>query len=136
MTNNEDNKKYISFAYDLPNMHHLANKRFLKVMSECFENPMFVIPFVKWLKDESETYPNKMLILDIFDNLMNGNEKVLDAISSPASDAYLTLMRLLMTKRAGKYESRSTTMIADWATELFETIFENRWPQILWDIAC
>jgi hypothetical protein len=54
-----------------------------------------------------------MLILDIFDNLMNGNEKVLDAISSPASDAYLTLMRLLMTKRAGKSESRSTTMIAD-----------------------
>lgn len=136
MTNNEDNKKYISFAYDLPNMHHLANKRFLKVMSECFENPMFVIPFVKWLKDESETYQNKMLILDIFDNLMNGNEKVLDAISSPASDAYLTLMRLLMTKRAGKSESRSTTMIADWATELFETIFENWWPQILWDIAC
>jgi hypothetical protein len=109
-------------------MHHLANKGFLKVLAECFENPMFVIPFVKRLKDENETFHNKMLILDIFENLMNGNERILEAISSPASDAYMTLMRLLMTKRAGKSESRNTSMIADRATQLFEYIFENRRP--------
>lgn len=128
LTSKEDNKKYISFAYDLPNMHHLANKRFLKVLSECFENPMFVTPFVKWLKDDTETFHNKLLILDIFDNLLNGNERVLDAIASPASDAYLTLMRLLMTKWAGKTESRYTNEIADWATTLFKTVFENWRP--------
>ena len=89
---------------------------------------MFVTPFVKWLKDDTETFHNKLLILDIFDNLLNGNERVLDAIASPASDAYLTLMRLLMTKWAGKTESRYTNEIADWATTLFKTVFENWRP--------
>lgn len=52
----EDNKKYINFAYDLPNLHFLSIKWFLMEMAKCFENPMFVNPFIKWLKDETETF--------------------------------------------------------------------------------
>lgn len=33
LTHKEDNKKYINFAYDLPNMHYLANKRFLQELA-------------------------------------------------------------------------------------------------------
>ena len=33
IVNKKDNKRFISFAYDLPNLHFLANKRFLKEMA-------------------------------------------------------------------------------------------------------
>jgi len=74
-------------------------------MAQCFENPMFVTPFIKRLKDENESFQNKVLIIDIIENLLNGNEKILEAFSSPASDSYLTLLWLLMIKRAGKTNS-------------------------------
>jgi len=56
LTQKEDNKKYINFAYDLPNLHFLSIKWFLMEMAKCFENPMFVNPFIKRLKDETETF--------------------------------------------------------------------------------
>lgn len=33
LTSKEENKKFINFAYDLPNLHYLANKWFLEEMA-------------------------------------------------------------------------------------------------------
>ena len=43
---------YIDFAYDLPNLHFLANKRFLSELAKCFEKPVFIIPLIKQLNTQ------------------------------------------------------------------------------------
>jgi hypothetical protein len=59
LTQKEDTDRYISLAYDLPNLHFLANKRFFKEMAKCFENPLFISPIIKLLKSPTEVYQNK-----------------------------------------------------------------------------
>lgn len=51
-----ENDKYINFAMDLPNLNFLANKRFLKEMSICFESPVFIAPLIRLLKSPLESY--------------------------------------------------------------------------------
>lgn len=91
-----DNDKYINFAMDLPNLNFLANKRFLKELAICFESPVFIAPMITLLKNPIETHHNKELIIEILNNLFNGNEKVLIALNSPACDTYFTLLKMLM----------------------------------------
>lgn len=91
-----DNEKFINFAMDLPNLNFLANKRFLKEMAICFESPVFIAPLIRLLKNPTESFQNKDVIIQILNNLFCGNEKVLVAINSPACDTYMTLLRMLM----------------------------------------
>jgi len=91
-----ENERFINFALDLPNLNFLASKRFLREMAVCFESPVFIAPLTRLLKTKSETFSNKEIILKIAENLFCGNERVLTALNSPASDTYMTLLRLLM----------------------------------------
>jgi hypothetical protein len=91
-----DNDKFINFALDLPNLNFLSNKRFLKEMAICFESPVFIAPLIRLLKNPTESYANKDVILQILANLFCGNEKVMIAVNSPACDTYMTLLRMLM----------------------------------------
>lgn len=91
-----ENERFINFALDLPNLNFLASKRFLKEMAVCFESPVFIAPLTRLLKQQTETFQNKSVILQIMENLFCGNERVLTALNSPASDTYMTLLRLLM----------------------------------------
>jgi len=91
-----ENERFINFALDLPNLNFLASKRFLKEMAVCFESPVFIAPLTRLLKTDSVSFQNKEIILQIMENLFCGNERVLTALNSPASDTYMTLLRLLM----------------------------------------
>jgi hypothetical protein len=91
-----ENERFINFALDLPNLNFLASKRFLKEMAVCFESAVFIAPLTRLLKSKAEVFANKQIILQILENLFCGNEKVLTALNSPASDTYMTLLRLLM----------------------------------------
>jgi len=53
-----------------------------------------------------------MIILEIFKNLVCGNEKVLIALNSPACDTYMTLLKILMmnTKLANARQSASSSL--------------------------
>ena len=77
-------------------MNFLSSKGFLREMAVCFESPVFIAPLTRLLKSKSEPYENKELVLKILENLFSGHERVLTAINSPASDTYMTLLRLLM----------------------------------------
>jgi hypothetical protein len=81
----------------LPNLNFLACKPFLKELAVCFESPVFIAPLIRLLKTDStkESFANKEIIIDIFKNLVCGNEKVLIALNSPACDTYMTLLSLL-----------------------------------------
>jgi hypothetical protein len=109
-----ENEKYINFALDLPNLNFLASKRFLKEMAVCFESPVFIAPLVRLLKMPTENHQNKVIILDVFKNLVCGNERVLIAINSPACDTYMSLLKILMmnTKLANARQSASSTLSA------------------------
>lgn len=65
-------------------------------MAVCFESPVFITPLTRLLKSKTESFQNKEIILQIAENLFCGNERVLTALNSPACDAYMTLLRLLM----------------------------------------
>jgi len=91
-----ENERFINFALDLPNLNFLACKRFLKEMAVCFESPVFIAPLTRLLKTKSENFKNKEIILQVIENLFCGNERVLTALNSPATDCYMTLLRLLM----------------------------------------
>jgi len=80
---------------DLPNLNFLASKRFLREMAVCFESPVFIAPIIRLLKTPTESSANKQIILDLIKNLICGNEKILQAINSPACDTYMTLLRML-----------------------------------------
>lgn len=143
-----ENEKYINFALDLPNLNFLASKRFLREMAICFESPVFIAPLVRLMKTPTELYQNKVIILDIFKNLVCGNERVLIALNSPACDTYMTLLKILMmnTKMANARQNPSsqgisTTMkqtlaLQDKTVMLFEYMFEQRRPTIIRDISC
>ncbi len=143
-----ENEKYINFALDLPNLNFLASKRFLKEMAVCFESPVFIAPLVRLLKTPTELHPNKVIVLDIFKNLVCGNEKVLIALNSPACDTYMTLLKNLMmnTKMAHARQNPSsqgvstqmkqTLALQDKTVELFTYMFEQRRPTIIRDISC
>jgi hypothetical protein len=142
-----ENEKYINFALDLPNLNFLASKRFLKEMAVCYESPVFIAPFVRLLKMSTELHNNKMIILEIFKNLVCGNERVLIALNSPACDTYMSLLKILMmnTKLANARQSassslstpmRQTIQLQDKAVELFNYMFEQRRPTIIRDISC
>lgn len=105
----DENERFINFALDLPNLNFLASKRFLKEMAVCFESPVFVAPLVRLLKNKAETHENKTIVIQIMENLVCGNERVLTALNSPASDTYMTLLRLLMmsTKQANASKNPS-----------------------------
>lgn len=92
----DENERFINFALDLPNLNFLASKRFLKEMAVCFESPVFIAPLMRLLKNKAEPHENKDIVLQILENLFCGNERVLTAINSPASDTYMTLLKLLM----------------------------------------
>ena len=91
-----ENERFINFALDLPNLNFMASKRFLREMAGCFESPVFIAPLTRLLKTKTESFGNKEIILKIVENLFCGNERVLTALNSPASDTYMTLLRLLM----------------------------------------
>lgn len=92
----DENERFINFALDLPNLNFLASKRFLAEMAVCFESPVFIAPLMRLLKNKAEPHENKDIVLQILENLFCGNERVLTAINSPASDTYMTLLKLLM----------------------------------------
>lgn len=93
-----ENERYINFALDLPNLNFLSSKRFLREMAICFESPVFIAPLVRLLKNPEgvESHANKMIVLEIIQNLLCGEERVLIAINSPACDTYMTLLKMLM----------------------------------------
>ena len=93
-----ENERYINFALDLPNLNFLSSKRFLREMAIAFESPVFIAPLIRLLKNPEgiELHSNKILILDVIQNLICGNERVLIAINSPACDTYMTLLKMLM----------------------------------------
>jgi hypothetical protein len=141
-----ENERFINFALDLPNLNFLASKRFLREMAVCFESPVFIAPLTRLLKTKSETFSNKEIILKIAENLFCGNERVLTALNSPASDTYMTLLRLLMqsTKTANARSNpsgltaqmRNHLLLQDSAVGLFKFMFEQRRPTILRDLGC
>lgn len=100
-------------------------------MAKCFENPLFVAPMIRLLKNPGESYANKDVVIKIVTNLMCGNSKILDALSTPACDTYMTLLKLLMIKKTGTGQTKVNEALALKATELFKTIFENRRPRVL-----
>lgn len=65
-------------------------------MAVCFESPVFIAPLVRLLKTPTELHSNKTIILELFKNLVCGNERVLIALNSPACDTYMTLLKILM----------------------------------------
>ena len=65
-------------------------------MAVCFESPTYISPLVRLMKTSTELHTNKLIILEIFKNLMSGNEKVLASLNSPAYDTYMTLLKNLM----------------------------------------
>merc|ERR1712196_311618 len=87
-----------------------------------------------------------MIILQIMENLFCGNERVLTALNSPASDSYMTLLRLLMqntkTQNARANPSgltaqmRNHLFLQDKAVALFVFMFEQRRPTIIRDLGC
>jgi len=81
-------------------------------MAVCYESPVFVAPLIRLLKITTELHNNKMIILEIFKNLVCGNEKVLIALNSPACDTYMTLLKILMmnTKLANARQSASSSL--------------------------
>ena len=115
-------------------------------MAVCFESPVFIAPLTRLLKTKTESFPNKEIILEIVGNLFCGSERVLTAVNSPACDAYMTLLRLLMqnTKtqnaRANPQglpaQMRNHLQLQDRAVELFKHMFEQRRPTILRDLSC
>ena len=141
-----ENERFINFALDLPNLNFLASKRFLKEMAVCFESPVFIAPLTRLLKQQTETFQNKSVILQIMENLFCGNEKVLTALNSPASDTHMTLLRLLMvntkTQNARANPSglpatmRNHLQLQDAAVDLFRFMFEQRRPTIIRDLGC
>lgn len=76
-----------------------------------------------------------MLTIDIIQNLIYGNEQVLEAFCSPASDSFLTLLRMLMTKRAGKVNNANQELISERVKDFFLDIFDIWKPEILREIA-
>lgn len=141
-----ENERFINFALDLPNLNFLASKRFLKEMAVCYESPVFIAPLTRLLKTKTESFQNKEIILQIIENLFCGSERVLTALNSPACDAYMTLLRLLMqnTKtqnaRANPQglpaQMRNHLQLQDRAVELFKFMFEQRRPTIIRDLNC
>jgi hypothetical protein len=93
-----ENERYINFALDLPNLNFLSSKRFLREMAIAFESPVFIALLIRLLKNPEgiELHSNKILILEVIQNLICGNERVLIAINSPACDTYMTLLKMLM----------------------------------------
>lgn len=115
-------------------------------MAVCFESPVFIAPLTRLLKTKTESVQNKEHILAIMKNLFCGSERVLTAVNSPACDAYMTLLRLLMqnTKtqnaRANPQglpaQMRQHLQLQDKAVELFKFMFAQRRPTILRDLNC
>lgn len=117
-------------------------------MAVCFESPVFIAPLVRLLKTPTELHPNKVIILDIFKNLVCGNERVLIALNSPACDTYMTLLKILMmnTKMAHARQNPSsqgistqmkqTLALQDKTVDLFNYMFEQRRPTIIRDVSC
>lgn len=141
-----ENERFINFALDLPNLNFLASKRFLKEMAVCFESPVFIAPLTRLLKTKTESFQNKEIILQIVENLFCGNERVLTALNSPACDAYMTLLRLLMQNTKTQHaranpqglsaQMRNHLQLQDKAVELFRFMFEQRRPTIIRDLNC
>lgn len=138
----------MSFALDLPNLNFSACKPFLKELATCFESPVFIAPMIQLLKNEKtlETYANKQIILEIIQNLACGSEKVLKALSSPASDTYMALLQILrvdveasyarLTGRGLNSQIRNFLLLQDRAIDLFKFMFEQRKPTIIRDLLC
>jgi hypothetical protein len=143
-----ENERYINFALDLPNLNFLSSKRFLREMAICFESPVFIAPLIRLLKnpDTIEPHTNKLIVLEIIQNLVCGNERVLIAINSPACDTYMTLLKMLMmsTKMANaradmqnqNAKIRYQIQMQDKAIELFNFVFEQQRPTVIRDIKC
>lgn len=105
-------------------------------MAVCFESPVFIAPLVRLLKTPTELHNNKVIILDIFKNLVCGNERVLIALNSPACDTYMTLLKILMmnTKMAHARQNpssqgistqmRQTLALQDKTVNLFNYMFD------------
>jgi len=129
-----ESEQYINYALDLPNLNFLASKRFLREMAVCFESPVFIAPIIRLLKTPNESHANKQIILDLIKNLICGNEKILQAINSPACDTYMTLLRMLkknnkMSNARNQTVDLSTKIktqldLQDKAINLFKYIFD------------
>jgi hypothetical protein len=61
------------------------------------------------------------VILDILENLFCGNEKVLQALTCPAFDTYMTLLRMLIKHKGGDATTRANQALVKKIVSLFST---------------
>ena len=97
-------------------------------MAKCFENPVFIAPLIRLLKNPQEHVSKQELVFKILGNLVCGNERVLTALATPACDTYFTLLRMLMKNKGGGAENRSKAQRTELVVALFKDIFECRRP--------
>ena len=125
----------MNFAYDMPNLHFLANKRFPREMAACFQSQLYIIPIVRVLKRPGETVKNKILALRILENLICGapeasTARIIHTLRTPATDTYLSIAKLIVAPR-GKDTTRAYHLILPYAMRLLKRIFEMRRPDVL-----
>ena len=72
----------------------------------CFESPACIVPLVSVLKTPTETkvgHECRELILDLVQNLLQGNDLVIKTLSNPAYDLFLTILKIIEILKFGFY---------------------------------
>lgn len=101
-------EKYSKLVDQSNNTGTIDIKLALKMLSECFESPMFIFPIVRLIKFKSEPYETKELAVKILISALSGNEKTQLACLSPITDSISTLCKCLVVstktsdKKSGK----------------------------------
>lgn len=102
-----DRRRFLDCANDYFSLNRRVLQDYLLRLAEVFETPAIISPLFSGLKNPSELYVNKVLIIRIFGNLLQGPPTVIQNLTTASLDVFPSIFKLLANKKTLKREANS-----------------------------
>lgn len=128
-----DRKRYIECANNYYFLKQQINRQYLFQMAFTFESPNMITNLFHAFKTKAELITSKILVLRIFQNLVNGPESVVKVLNISTIDVFPSVLKLLIKPKQGgsTQEQKITKILAPVVTEIFREIVKQARSEII-----
>lgn len=102
----------------------------IRELARCFEAQIFAVLLVRGLKLKSEPYDNREAIIRCIINVLQGNDAVVKAACSPATDTIATISKCLVIS-SRNIDTRTNRLISQVLKDNLGLVLERAGPELL-----
>ncbi|EAR94381.2 EF hand protein (macronuclear) [Tetrahymena thermophila SB210] len=128
-----DRKRYIECANNYYYLKQQINKQYLYQLAFCFETPNMITNLFQTFKTKAELINSKILVIRIFQNLVNGPESVVKMLNISSIDVFPSILKLLIKPKQGgtTQEQKTNKILSPVVQEVFKEIVKHARSEII-----